>query len=205
MRHKHWLRIGIHLAGWLPLVWTIADLLRGRLGYDPLEAGLQRTGRYALAFLLLSLLPTTLRLVLKWSGAMRERRALGLYAFGYAVLHAGLLIVVAYGANWALLVQGVGQSPFILVGLVALLILLLLAITSTDQWVRRLGAWWRRLHRLTYVAAFLTVWHYAGSYKELRLTPVLVGLLLLAQLGVRLLASRRATGSSGTEDSVQAR
>jgi len=201
MSRRHWLPIGTHLASWLPLAWTVADALRGRLGYDPLEAALQRTGRYALAFLLLSLLPTTLRLLLKWSGAMRVRRALGLYAFGYALLHAGLLIGVAYGANWGLLKQGVAQSPFILIGLAALFVLLLLAITSTDRWVRRLGPRWRQLHRSTYLAGLLAVWHYAGSYKELRIAPILVGLLLVIQLGVRLVKSRRGTDASATQAS----
>ena len=99
---------------------------------------------------------------------MPARRWLGLYAFGYAVLHSALWVTLYNGSDIALVVAGLAQNRFVWVGLSTLVLMLPLAITSTTGWQRRLGPHWRRLHRLTYIVVALDVWHFAWAFKELR-------------------------------------
>jgi sulfoxide reductase heme-binding subunit YedZ len=145
-----------------------------------------RTGRYALAFLILSLVPTVIATVPGFKAVLQIRRALGLYAFMYAVLHFLVFVELDYGFDFGLIVIAIVEGPFVLVGLAALIILTLLAVTSTAGWKRRLGRNWKRLHRLVYLAGGLAVVHYAWRFKELRRMPVLTGAVLLLLLMARI-------------------
>ena len=178
-------------AGWVvvlaPLALLAADAASHRLGANPIEAVLNRLGFWTLTFLALSLVPTPLRL---WTGLawpLRLRRRLGVAAACYALLHFSWYLGVDQFFDMQVVVADVVKRPFITVGFAALLLLLPLAITSTDGWVRRLGfARWKALHRLAYAAALLGVVHFAWRVKADRLKPtifaVAIGLLLLARL-----------------------
>jgi len=185
-RRIAWLTIIPHLVGLLPLVLLLWRYWQGGLGPDPIGAAMRHTGRYALTFLLLSLLPTVLRVTLGITDLPRVRRAVGLYAFLYAAFHLLIYVGLDYAFNWKLLIQALPGATYVLLGLAAFLLLVPLAITSTDGWVRRLGRDWRRLHRLVYPAAALVILHYAGVFKELRAGPVVAGILLALLLIVRL-------------------
>jgi len=178
-------------AGWVvvlaPLALLAADAASHRLGANPIEAVLNRLGFWTLTFLALSLVPTPLRL---WTGLawpLRLRRRLGVAAACYALLHFSWYLGVDQFFDMQVVVADVVKRPFITVGFAAILLLLPLAITSTDGWVRRLGfARWKALHRLAYAAALLGVVHFAWRVKADRLKPtifaVAIGLLLLARL-----------------------
>jgi methionine sulfoxide reductase heme-binding subunit len=191
--------VALHLAALSPLavlLWNVADR---QLGPDWVGEVTRRTGRYALALLLLSLAPGAANRLLAWPGLLRLRRVLGLYAFAYAALHLLAYAGIDYGFDLALLLAGLPASPFVLVGLAALLLLLPLAVTSTDGWVRRLGRNWRRLHRLVYLAGVLAVWHYAWRSKELRPSSLWIAALLGVLLLARLLPTTKVLG--GKSDS----
>ncbi len=178
-------------AGWVaalaPLTLLLADAARHRLGANPIEAVLNRLGFWTLTFLALSLAPTPLRL---WTGIgwpLRLRRLLGVTAFAYGALHFSWYLGVDQFFDLRAVGADVVKRPFITVGLATLLLLLPLAITSTDGWVRRLGfARWKALHRLAYAAALLGVVHFAWRVKADRLKPAVfaavIGILLLARL-----------------------
>jgi sulfoxide reductase heme-binding subunit YedZ len=178
-------------AGWVvvlaPLALLAADAAGHRLGANPIEAVLNRLGFWTLTFLALSLAPTPLRL---WTGLgwpLRLRRRLGVAAACYALLHFAWYLGVDQFFDLQVVVADVVKRPFITVGFAALLLLLPLAVTSTDGWVRRLGfARWKALHRLAYAAALLGVVHFAWRVKADRLKPtifaVVIGVLLLARL-----------------------
>jgi len=178
-------------AGWVavlaPLALLAADAAGHRLGANPIEAVLNRLGFWTLTFLALSLAPTPLRL---WTGLgwpLRLRRRLGVAAACYALLHFAWYLSVDQFFDLQVVVADVVKRPFITVGFAALLLLLPLAVTSTDGWVRRLGfARWKALHRLAYAAALLGVVHFAWRVKADRLKPtifaVVIGVLLLARL-----------------------
>ncbi len=175
------------MAALAPLALLLADAAGRRLGANPIEAVLNRLGFWTLTFLTLSLLPTPLRL---WTGLgwpLRLRRLLGVTAFGYAALHFGWYLGVDQFFDLQAIGADILKRPFITVGFATLLLLLPLAVTSTDGWVRRLGyGRWKTLHRLAYAAALLGVVHFAWRVKADRLKPTLfavaIGLLLLARL-----------------------
>ena len=192
-RRWPWLLIGVHVLGLAPLAALVWAYVRGDLGVDLVGELSRRTGRYALTFLLLSLVPTAVQRLTGEGRLRRLRRPLGLYAFGYANLHLLIYAGLDYGFALGMLAGAIGQDRFILLGLAAFAILLALALTSTDAAVRRLGRNWRRLHRLTYLAAVLVVLHYLLSFKELRATPLLLGLALLLLLAARLVRRRPST------------
>jgi sulfoxide reductase heme-binding subunit YedZ len=186
MRRVSRFKVATHLISLLPLAALLWAAWREQLGPDPVGEATRRAGRYALIWLFLSLLPTTVRNVTGWAGLLRVRRVLGLYAFLYAAVHLLIYVGVDFAFALGLLIQEISRSPFILVGLAAFVILIALAITSTNGWVRRLGRYWRRLHRLAYLAAALVVVHYAWNYKELRSTPLFAGATLALLLVLRL-------------------
>jgi sulfoxide reductase heme-binding subunit YedZ len=181
----------VKAVGWVaaltPLALLAADAAARRLGANPIEAVLNRLGFWTLTFLTLSLTPTPLH---RWGGPawpLRLRRLLGVTAFSYAALHFAWYLGVDQFFDLEVVAADVVKRPFITVGFAALLLLLPLAVTSTDGWVRRLGfARWKALHRLAYAAALLGVVHFAWRVKADRLKPALfalaIGLLLLARL-----------------------
>jgi len=210
-----WLSLVVHAAALLPLALLIRAYWQNLLGPDAVAEATRRSGRYALAFLMLSLTPTVVARVIGYRDALRVRRALGLYGFMYAALHFLVFTGLDYGFDFGLIRQAVQEGRLVQAGLVALITLVPLAVTSTRGWMRRLGRNWKRLHRLSYVAAGLAVLHYAWRFKELRTTPLLVGaallLLLIARFPpvARMLANwrsrvwNRASRRGGTRTSVQ--
>ena len=180
------IRLAVGLLGAVPGLVLAWRAWQGDLGPDPLGELMRVAGRWALAFLILSLAPTPLRTLFGVRYATAARRPLGLYGFKYAAAHFLIYAGLGCGFRWGPLLETVRRSPFILWGLAALAMMLPLALTSSDGWVRRLGRRWRWLHRLAYLAALLAAWHYASAFKELRTVPVLVGLLILALLALRI-------------------
>jgi methionine sulfoxide reductase heme-binding subunit len=200
------LQAAAHLGAWLLLAWLAWDYFSGGLGVDPIQALTRRTGKYALIFLGLSLICTPLNSLFGVRQAIPARRPLGLYAFGFAFLHFLTFIGLDFGFNWSFLQPEFVEKPYIWVGLTALTILLVLALTSTRGSMRRLGKNWKRLHRLVYLAGGLAVVHFAWASKGevLRLSgdilqPLLFGvgfvvLMLLRMPPVKQRAARLVSG-----------
>ncbi len=179
------LRIIPHIIGLLPLVLLIGDGLADRLTVNPIQYLTQRTGWFALMLLLATLACTPLNRWFGWKQVMRWRRPLGLYSFGYAGLHLAIFVALDYGFDLSLILQTISEKRYIIAGLLAFALLLPLAITSTGGWQRRLKHWWRRLHRLVYLAAILAVIHYLWLSKDPRPALIaggLLGILLLSRL-----------------------
>lgn len=185
-RNVHWLQIATHVAALTPLVVLIWMFWQDQLGPVPVAAVIRRLGRYALVLLLLSLVPTAIRILTGFGQVVRIRRTLGLYAFLYAALHFLAFAGLDYRFDLGLIVTTILESRREILGLAALLILAVLALTSIRSLMRRLGKSWRTLHRLVYAAAALVVLHYLWNYKELRAWPVVTGVALLLLLALRL-------------------
>lgn len=159
-----WLKLAVlafalsHVAVLL-LRWRLHDL-----GPRPITEAIHVTGLWALRFLLLSLAVTPARAVLDWGRVLMLRRMLGVTAACYAASH---LTLYALDQQWNLLrvASEIALRFYLTIGFVALLGLLALAITSTDGWQRRLGARWKRLHRLAYPIGGLALFHYAVQSK----------------------------------------
>ncbi len=192
------LQILVHLYAWSAIAHLMFDFALGNLSPNPIQDLEQRTGRHAITLLVLSLLCTPLDSLLGWKEPLERRRALGLYAFLYAALHMLIYLDLDYALAWSRLLQNVIEKPFVLVGAVAFLLLVPLAVTSFDVWKRRLRKHWKRLHRLVYLIAPLAVLHYGlskkGDFLQLQgdvTRPLIYGLLVLTLLIVRVPAVRR--------------
>ena len=184
----------------LPFAFLINDALRNALGADPIETLHFRTGDWTLRFLLITLACTPMKLLFNWKFQFRFRRMLGLYAFFYASLHFCVYFVLDLSLSWAQIVDEVPQSPYVLVGLTAYLLLIPLAATSTRKMVKRLGKNWKKLHRLVYAAACLGVIHFFWLVKADLTEPSIYALILVILFIVRivhaLVKKRRAAETS---------
>jgi sulfoxide reductase heme-binding subunit YedZ len=192
------LQIAVHLTAWLLLAWLAWDYFSGNLGVNPIQAATQRSGRYAIIYLILSLACTPLNTVFGFRQALTARRALGLYAFMFASTHLLIFSGVDFGFDWSLLKPEILQKPYILIGLATLTILSALALTSFKWWMKRLGKNWKRLHKLVYLASVLVVIHYAWAKKgdlfRLQgdiLWPLIAGGVVMTLLFLRLPSVRK--------------
>ena len=181
-----WLLVLTHVAALAPLILLLVDYATGRLSFNPIREITLRTGRYALILLVLSLACTPVRVLTGWNPVMRLRRPLGLYAFMYAGLHLLVFAGLDYGFKLSLIWEELAQRRFIQVGLVAFLLLLPLAVTSTRQWIAKLGKSWKRLHRLVYLAALLALLHFLWVVKGDLRRPLVYAVVVVLLLVVRI-------------------
>ena len=178
----------------LPLAWLIHGAATDGLGANPAEALIRATGDWTLRLLCLSLAVTPLRRWLALPALARFRRMLGVYTFFYAALHLLCYAGFDMGFELADIARDVARRPFILVGMCAFALRLVLAATSWNRAIRWLGGRrWQRLHRSVYAVAGLAVLHFfwmrAGKndFGEVAVYAAILAALLLA----RLLPQRR--------------
>ena len=177
----------------LPLAFLAYDGWRGQLGANPLEFFLRTTGVLTLTFVVATLAVTPLRKVFGWNGLIKYRRMLGLFAFFYGCVHLSTYSVFDKSLDLPAIVTDVIKRPFILIGMSALLLMVPLAVTSTNGMVKRLGGKrWSNLHKLTYVVAVLGVTHFWMIVKSDVFYPALFALAVAVLLGYRLWGKLRA-------------
>ena len=163
-----------------------------RLGTDPIETVQDTFGQWGLRFLVITLAVTPLR---DWFDApwlIQLRRMLGLYAFFYVLMHFLTWLLLDQGLYWSGIVEDIAKRPFITIGFLALLMLIPLAVTSTNGMMRRLGKRWKSLHRLVYVIALLGVAHFWWQVKADIREPAIYLTITLALLGWRVWKKRRS-------------
>jgi methionine sulfoxide reductase heme-binding subunit len=181
-------KLVIFINALIPLVLLLWDLYHKRVGPNPLEFATRTTGMLTLVFLSLTLAVTPLRKIFGVNAFVKFRRMLGLFAFFYGSLH--LLTYVWFDRQFHLLstIEDIGRRPFILAGMTAFVLMVPLAITSTNQMVKRLGGkTWARLHRLVYFAAIAGVIHFWMLVKSDTSLPLTFGFIVLFLLGYRVL------------------
>ena len=205
-----WLRIAVHLLGWLPLAIIIYAYTTNNLTINPIQEIEQRLGRIAIYWLVAALAVTPLYTLTGWRDLPNRRRAAGLYAFLYACLHVLVFMGLDYGFVFSQIFSLIFGKVYLLVGVMALLLLIPLAVTSFDYFIRRMGRNWKRLHWLVYPAALVAILHYAlaqkGDIFTLRghiMAPFLWGLLTILLLLLRIPPVRRWV--SGTRRQLSAR
>jgi sulfoxide reductase heme-binding subunit YedZ len=191
----NWLQILTHIAALLPLAWLLWDYWQGLFIIDPIREITTRTGKTALILLILSLASTPINTIFGFKQALRVRRALGLYAFMYVSLHFLTFIGLDYGFDLDLIGRTILDQRYVLVGFAAGLLLLPLAITSTQGWQKRLGKNWKRLHRLVYLASILAIVHFMLLVKDIR-EPLRYGIVLALLLLVRIPGIRRVLSNA---------
>jgi sulfoxide reductase heme-binding subunit YedZ len=218
---KHFLVVwrAMFVAAAMPLLWLVWNYFNHSLGTNPLETLTSTTGRSALVLLAVTLSVTPLRKgmtnlsravhltfgkrIADWNWLVRLRRMLGLWCFVYAALHALVFLELDLAWDWPVMASELMDKKYLMLGALAFVLLIPLAITSPKSMMRRLGRNWLRLHRLVYVVAILATLHFCllvkpGSWRALPDT-----LVMLALLGYRLVLwqgwARRWEGSNGLE------
>jgi sulfoxide reductase heme-binding subunit YedZ len=207
-RHIAGAKAALFLACLLPLAWYGLGLWQDTLGANPIEACTRGLGDWALRFLLITLAITPLRRATGWIWLMKMRRMLGLFVFFYSVLHVVAYLWLDQFFDWAEIGRDILKRPFITAGMVAFLMLVPLAATSSNAMVRRLGGLrWKQLHLLIYPLAMVAVLHFTWMVKIDIAEPALYGVVLAVLLGLRLywrvFDAPRATMQSGFPRSRQ--
>lgn len=171
-----------------PLLLISINIFQDKLGANPVEFIERHFGKWTLIFLCLTLGMTPLRRITNISQWILYRRMLGLFVFFYASIHLLCYIALDYHFAWVDIKNDIIKHRYVLVGFFAWLLLLPLAITSSDKMIRKLKMNWKRLHRLIYVIAILGVLHFIWLVKKDITEPLIyaaiVSILLILRLNI---------------------
>jgi sulfoxide reductase heme-binding subunit YedZ len=181
------IKVAVFLAALLPAARLAWKAYEGTLGANPIEFITLSTGEWTLIFLMATLAVTPLRRITGVHALIRFRRMLGLFAFFYASLHFSIWIVLDQFFDWDAMLKDVAKRPFITAGFTAFVLLLPLALTSTQWAIRKMGGRrWQMLHRLIYVAATAAIihfwWKVKADTREPAIYATILGLLLAARV-----------------------
>ena len=176
----------IFIASLWPILSIGIDIFQNNLGANPVEFIERHFGKWTLIFLCLTLSMTPLRRVTKINQWILYRRMLGLFVFFYASIHLLCYIGLDYQFAWLDIKNDIIKHRYVLVGFLGWLLLLPLAITSSDKMIRRLKANWKKLHSLVYVIAILGVLHFIWLVKKDLTEPLIYGVIVLFLFALRL-------------------
>jgi sulfoxide reductase heme-binding subunit YedZ len=181
------LKNAVFFLSLMPLINLAAGALLDGLGANPIERITRSTGYWTLAFLMITLAITPLRRLLGWNWPMRMRRMIALFAFFYGTLHFLTYLVLDQFFDFSAILADIVKRPYITVGFPSYVLMIPLALTSTDRMIRRLGGKrWRLLHRLVYLIAVGGVVHYWWLVKKDVSDPLMFAVILGLLFGARL-------------------
>jgi len=202
------LKRALFVSALLPLLINVWLAAQDRLGANPIESLTRSSGDWTLYFLTLTLAITPLRRLSGQHWLQALRRMLGLFAFFYACLHFTTFIWFDHFFDLGEIGRDVWKRPFITVGFAALLLLLPLAVTSTNAMQRRLGRRWSQLHRLIYGVALLALLHFwwMRAGKQNFAEPIMMGVIIIILLAARAVGpiQRWIRARKGLSDSLDA-
>ena len=181
------LKLFIFFASLIPLARLVVGVINDSLGANPIETITHQTGTWTFNFLLFTLTVTPLRKIADWPWLIRTRRMLGLFTFFYAGLHFTTYIWLDQFFDPAAIAKDILKRPFITVGFAAFVLLIPLALTSTNGAIKRMGGRrWQQLHHTVYAIGILAAIHYFWLVKPVALPyPLSYALILLLLLGWR--------------------
>jgi sulfoxide reductase heme-binding subunit YedZ len=191
-----WLVPAVVTGGLLPAAVLLLRAVRKDLGSNPIAEALNQLGLLALVLLVLSLAATPLKMVTGWSWPIRIRKSLGLLGFFYVCAHLFVYAALDQALALRAIAEDVAKRPFILVGFLAFVLLVPLALTSTSSALKRMGfVRWKRLHRLAYVIAILGVVHFFLRVKKDATEPMIYAAILSVLFAVRIVSFLRERGA----------
>ncbi|WP_106746810.1 protein-methionine-sulfoxide reductase heme-binding subunit MsrQ [Yoonia maritima] len=186
----------IYIVGAAWVVWMFYLAATNQMGPEPINALEREYGELGLKLIVLGLMVTPLR---TWTGVnlLKFRRAIGVTAFFVVLAHFlvwAVLDVQSFGRMWTEVVK----RPYVTVGMIAFVLMVPLALTSNNRSIRKLGANWRKLHKLTYPVAVLAVLHYVWLVKGFQIEPIVYAFIVGGLLALRIkLRQRRVEKPSG--------
>ncbi|HQS59295.1 MAG: sulfoxide reductase heme-binding subunit YedZ [Gallionellales bacterium 35-53-114] len=195
MKYFSQLKAALFLASLYPLLRLFWLAYADRLGANPIEFITRSLGTWTLVFLLITLSITPMRNLSGWPALIRLRRMAGLFAFFYALLHFITYLWLDQFFDLEAIYRDVIKRPFITLGFAAFVLMIPLAITSTNAMMKKLGGKrWQILHRLVYAVAIFAVLHYWWLVKKDITQPLIYAAVLAVLLAYRLWMMRKKTG-----------
>jgi sulfoxide reductase heme-binding subunit YedZ len=203
-RESRWrrrlLKLGVGAAALTPAAVITFRFLTERLGANPIAEAMNQIGLWTLITLLATLACTPLKILLGWNWPLALRRMLGLVSFFYVCLHFAIYLVLDQFFDWQAIWEDIWKRKFITIGFLGFLLLVPLAVTSTNKMVKRLGfPRWKRLHRLVYLAGTAGVVHFVWRVKADFREPLIYAAVFLVLMLIRLVPwlRGRAQGRAG--------
>ena len=184
--NQKYIKLLIFILSLWPILSISIDIFQNNLGANPVEFIERHFGKWTLIFLCLTLSMTPLRRVTYINQWILYRRMLGLFTFFYASVHLLCYIGLDYQFAWIDIKNDIIKHRYVLVGFLGWLLLLPLAVTSSDMMIRRLKANWKRLHRLIYLIAILGVLHFIWLVKKDITEPLIYAAIVLLLFTLRL-------------------
>lgn len=174
-RHvRRWIRPVLWVLVLAPVVWLTFAALTDRLGADPIDRLERESGRWTLRMLAACLAVTPIMRLTKWGWLVAQRRFLGLTAFFYAIGHLSVYTVLDWFFDWNEIVKDIVKHKYVTIGMLAFVLMIPLALTSTKASIRRLGGKrWNRLHQLIYISAVAGCIHFLWAVKKDITQPML--------------------------------
>jgi methionine sulfoxide reductase heme-binding subunit len=181
------LKLIVFVSLFLPVSWTLFAFATSNLGARPLTEAIHQQGLWTIRLILIALAITPLKAILLWQRLILVRRMVGVAAFAYVLLHFSLYIADE-NFNLLTVVSEIARRIYLTIGFTALCGLAMLAATSTDRMVRRLGRKWQALHRLVYAICALGLIHYSMQSKLEQWESAIADGIYVWLMGYRLLA-----------------
>jgi sulfoxide reductase heme-binding subunit YedZ len=170
----------------LPFLLLVLNAINNNLGTNPVETLTHETGLWALRFLLITLMVTPLRRFTNAHWLIKLRRMLGLFSFFYAVMHFITYVWLDQYFDWNEILIDIPKRPFITIGFISFILLIPLALTSTNAMQRRLKKKWLLLHKIVYIIPVLVIIHFTWSLKADYAEPLWYALVFSALMLSRL-------------------
>ena len=174
-----------------PLGTIILDIYHNNLGAEPVKKIMNHFGEWTLIFICLTLTMSPLKRITNLSFWIKFRRMLGLFVFFYATVHLLTYVGLDYRFDWDPIINDVLKKKYIFIGFSAWLLLIPLAITSSQKMVKILGRNWKNLHRLVYVIAIFGSLHYIWLSKTIFFKPLIYTLIIVVLLALRIKIKKR--------------
>jgi sulfoxide reductase heme-binding subunit YedZ len=174
-----------------PLGTIILDIYYNDLGAEPVKKIMDHFGEWTLIFICLTLTMSPLKRITNLAFWVKFRRMLGLFVFFYATIHLLTYVGLDYRFDWEPIINDVLKKKYIFIGFSAWLLLIPLAITSSQKMIKILGRNWKNLHRLVYVIAIFGSLHYIWLSKTIFFKPLIYTLIVVVLLTLRIKIKKR--------------
>ena len=188
---KKYFKSGVLILSTIPFLFILYKIYFNKLGPEPVKEITHFTGEWTLIFICLTLSMTPLKRLTNLTMWVSFRRMLGLFVFFYASLHLLTYIGIDYRFNWQPILDDVFKKKYIFIGFAAWVLLIPLAITSSQKMIKLLKNNWKRLHRLIYIIAIFGSLHYIWLSKTIFFKPLVYLVIILVLLALRIKIKKR--------------
>ena len=183
---KKYFKFGVFTLSLIPFLIITYKIFFNQLGPEPVKEITHHTGEWTLIFIIITLAMSPLKKITKLNIWISFRRMLGLFVFFYATIHLMTYVVIDYRFDWQQIYNDVLKKKYIFIGFSAWLLLIPLAVTSSQKMIKLLKQNWKKLHRLIYIIAIFGALHYIWLSKTIFFKPLIFAVIIIVLLMFRL-------------------